>query len=637
MNGPRGGTLTALLLALAGVSACSGDPDTTSFGGATETGPVPPATDTSTTGTPTTGAVTEASTTTGDTTQSVVTGTTTGDSTTTGTGTEASTTGTTGTTCLEDQLVCEDGSAKICDGMGGYKSEEACPDACVPDVGCKPCAPKSFQCVGEISQKCSADYTWEDFETCDPVQGLSCDPEGGKCDGACALGKLGESYIGCDYYPATLANLHETQPWVFSYAVVVANTTEEMASVTITRGDNPIKTLDVGPGTASVVELGYIDDLVKPTIANNGPTVLVADGSYRLRSTQPVTVYQYEPLEYQAQGLFSYTNDASLLLPVHIWTGNYIVASRNHWVFGLNHLPGFYAVIASQDETTVTLTPSATGGSVYSGAGIKPDGTGKVVLNAGDVLEVFTKTTGLIPDADLTGTVITADKPVSVFGGHKCVQVPLGTQACDRLEEAMLPVETLSKKYIVTPPLIPTGGNVPKAQMVRIIATEAETALTYDPPQNGAPALLTNVGDWVEVGPVAADFEISADKKILVSQYMQGQQAGGNSGDPAMALAVATEQFRSTYLVHAPLSYEVNFANIVAPMDAMITLDGAAVGGFVPIGKTGFGVARVQITSNLDGNHSLAGDKPFGVSVYGYGQYTSYWYPGGLDLKLIPG
>jgi len=26
----------------------------------------------------------------------------------------------------------------------------------------------------------------------------------------------------------------------------------------------------------------------------------------------------------------------------------------------------------------------------------------------------------------------------------------------------------------------------------------------------------------------------------------------------------------------------------------------------------------------------------FGVMIYGYGQYTSDWYPGGLDLKSIP-
>ena len=32
----------------------------------------------------------------------------------------------------------------------------------------------------------------------------------------------------------------------------------------------------------------------------------------------------------------------------------------------------------------------------------------------------------------------------------------------------------------------------------------------------------------------------------------------------------------------------------------------------------------------------LAGDEPFGVQVYGYGQYTSYWYPGGQNLDIVP-
>ena len=29
------------------------------------------------------------------------------------------------------------------------------------------------------------------------------------------------------------------------------------------------------------------------------------------------------------------------------------------------------------------------------------------------------------------------------------------------------------------------------------------------------------------------------------------------------------------------------------------------------------------------------GSEPFGISVYGYGQYTSYWYPGGLNLTDV--
>ena len=597
-----------------------------------------------TTGTTTAGPTTDPSTSTADpttdgtgTTMGVTTQTT-GGTTTDGTTTDGTTTGTTGAPCEDGTILCEGNNAKTCDGMGGFKDEQACPDLCVDGVGCVECIPGATQCNGMIAQVCNDQSMWEDSESCDAMQGLMCDVNVGECAGACAQAKLGSSYIGCDYYPTTLANLHETQPWVFNYAVVVANTTETTANITITRGANMVVQTTVGPGTAKVVNLPYVDALIKATIQEAGPTLVVADGAYRLRSTQPVTVYQYEPIEYKVGNSFSFTNDASLLLPVNTWTGNYIIASRNHWPFSGFQIPGFYAVVASKDNTTVTLKPSATGGSVAAGAGVAADGTGVIVLNEGDVLEVFTQAKGgATPDpSDLTGTIISADKPVQAFGGHKCTQVPVGTQACDRLEEAMPPIETLAKKYIVTPPLIPTGGNVPKAQMIRVIATEDATALMYDPAVPGAPAMLAKAGDWAEIAKSVLDFEIVSDKKILVSQYMQGQQAGGNSGDPAMALAVATEQYRLKYLIHAPLSYESNYVNITAPMGAAITLDGAAVGGFVAIGATGFGVARVKLANNVDGNHDLLGDKAFGVSVYGYGQYTSYWYPGGLDLEPQP-
>ena len=60
--------------------------------------------------------------------------------------------------------------------------------------------------------------------------------------------------------------------------------------------------------------------------------------------------------------------------------------------------------------------------------------------------------------------------------------------------------------------------------------------------------------------------------------------------------------------------------------------DGAPVMGFQPVGGTGFSVAQVPIPA---GQHSISSDQPFGIVVYGYGQYTSYIYPGGLDFEQI--
>src|SRR6185436_7994990 len=108
-------------------------------------------------------------------------------------------------------------------------------------------------------------------------------------------------------------------------------------------------------------------------------------------------------------------------------------------------------------------------------------------------------------------------------------------------------------------------------------------------------------------------------------------------GDPAMALTVSKSQFRSDYLFHAPTNYETSYVNIVAPTGVAVMLDGAMVpaNAFKVIGGTGYSVARQSISNAGNGNHTASAAMPFGISVYGYGQYTSYWYPGGSNLAVL--
>ena len=35
------------------------------------------------------------------------------------------------------------------------------------------------------------------------------------------------------------------------------------------------------------------------------------------------------------------------------------------------------------------------------------------------------------------------------------------------------------------------------------------------------------------------------------------------------------------------------------------------------------------------GAHEVTGDQAFGIQVQGFGSYTSYMYPGGLELQQI--
>jgi len=252
------------------------------------------------------------------------------------------------------------------------------------------------------------------------------------------------------------------------------------------------------------------------------------------------------------------------------------------------------------------------------------------VLNEGDVLQLITATGG-----EFTGSIVSADKPVQVMGGHECTNVPLDIVACDHLEESMFPIETLATEYIVVPPVQVPNDAAEKAVIVRVVASEANTTLTFDPDQP-VNKLLANAGDFVEIPPTTAKFVVKADKKILVAEYMVGQGANFGTSDPAMLIAVPSAQYRSSYLFYAQTAWQANYVDIVAPAGANVTVDGAPVGNFVAIGASGFSLAHVKLSNAGDGSHTVVGDQKVGISVSGVVDYGSYWYPGGLDLDVIP-
>jgi hypothetical protein len=546
--------------------------------------------------------------------------------------------------CPPGEIICQNNEAMECDGAGGYLNIIPCdPDICVEGIGCAECEPGTFQCNGDTVEECTpAGDAWLPIEDCDPLQGMICNDILGYCTGPCAPAFLGLSYIGCDYYPTVTSNSVDSA--VFNFAVAVSNTTAVAADVTITSGAAVIASQSVAANSLELFNLPWQAALKggdSIDLAEVWPTIVAVDGAYRVRSTQPVTVYQYSPLEYEGQAgsctvpgdpSCSYTNDASLLLPTNAWQNEYAVASRN----GLaNQIPGFYAVVARDDDTTVELFPSATGGAVVAGAGVAANGTGTVTLNEGDVLEVYSTESEA---ADLTGTVVSADKPIQVFGGHRCIYVPNATPYCDHIEETMPPVLTLAKEFLVTAPWLPNPGNVVTARMVRVIAVDGATNVAYDPAQGGAPTFLANTGDWFEIASTSADFQITADKRILVAEYLRGRMATASTvGDPSMAVAVGVDQFRPSYLFYAHNGYLNNYVNVVAPNGTTVTLDGVGLAGFIGIGATGFSVLRVELGPGAGGVHEITGTQPFGISVYGYGIDTSYWYPGGQNLELLPG
>jgi hypothetical protein len=86
----------------------------------------------------------------------------------------------------------------------------------------------------------------------------------------------------------------------------------------------------------------------------------------------------------------------------------------------------------------------------------------------------------------------------------------------------------------------------------------------------------------------------------------------------------------------APDDYPVTYADVIAPREAVITLDGAVVETTRESFEcSAYELMRIPLESGNDGVHVLEGSEPIGVQVIGHASYTSYQYPGGLNVSEI--
>jgi hypothetical protein len=481
----------------------------------------------------------------------------------------------------------------------------------------------------------------------------------------CAEAAQFKTYIGCDYWPTVVAN----NVWsIFDFAAVVANGQTVDATVTVTGPSDTNVTVTVPAGELTKIYLPWVAALKGPDTDRCGTamplraSVKEAGGAYHLVSSIPVTVYQFNALEYQGTGgpfgktwnacpgdlecpdgftpigCYSFSNDASLLIPSTAMTGNYRVTGEHGW--GLANIGAYFAVTAVADDTQVTVHVSSTGQIVAGGTipATGPNGTVTFRLDAGDVAELVSAPSD---DSDLSGSLVQATKPVQIIAGVPCIQQTLGTEACDHIEQVVLPAETLGADYVVTVPTGPLRNIV--GHVVRIYGNVDGTTLTYDPvAPDGCPATI-DAGEVVECGMVTSDFEVKGSHEFAVGSFMLGgtvldpnPNTYDQEGDPSQSVSVAVEQYRRKYIFLAPSDYDVSFVDIVGPMGVTVTLDSVVVETpFTAIGTTGYGVSRVELGPGQLGAHVLTATKPVGIQVMGYGAYTSYQYPGGLNLALI--
>jgi hypothetical protein len=163
----------------------------------------------------------------------------------------------------------------------------------------------------------------------------------------------------------------------------------------------------------------------------------------------------------------------------------------------------------------------------------------------------------------------------------------------------------------------------------RVFSGADAVTITTNPPQPMTPAVLDR-GEWIEFS-TQDSFMITADGPFMPVQYLEGQNGGAGTGDPASYQMVPTEQYLPRYVFVTGVGYDLNYVQITRPLGgADVVVDGVVVQGYYSVG--GFEVADHPIVS---GAHVAESDDPFGVTQVGYTDVTSYAYPGGLSLKQI--
>nr|HVZ41819.1 IgGFc-binding protein [Candidatus Kapabacteria bacterium] len=333
-----------------------------------------------------------------------------------------------------------------------------------------------------------------------------------------------------------------------------------------------------------------------------------------------------------------WSSDNFLALPYEVLGTEHVVLSYPNTidpnpaaaVTRASDFPSQFAVVAMEDNTQVTVEPSAR----LKG---RPDtGPFTITLNAGEVY--FAQANGRA-GTDVTGSVVRSTKRVVVYGSHQRANIPWDEAVGrDHLVEQLPPVNRWANRAIVTPHYqLPKTVN--DRNLFRVLAAQDNTQIFFD----SVFQTTLNARQFAEYdldGPKM----ITATGPILVAQFHHSSvdekfvsRPNDSVGDPFMMLATAPEQFDSVYWFesYASKDFTDHFVNVVIPTERVssLLLDGFPVSvQFAQVGRSSYSFAEIPVSI---GFHKMSARAPFGMYAYGFGVYNSYGAPGAMVFDSL--
>ncbi len=383
----------------------------------------------------------------------------------------------------------------------------------------------------------------------------------------------------------------------------ITGSTATTGTVTVP-GESFSEAFSVTPGTVTAVKL--------PASAQTTTSDGIEEKGIHVTAGAPVVVYGLSD--------FQFTTDAYTALPTNVVGTSYTVLAFGAGLGGNSE----FSVVATQNNTEVTITPSVDGGT----GDTRPAGVPyTVTLNQGQEYQLQATTN---PE-DLTGTKITSTAPVSVFGGQECANVPSNSYyACDYIVEQNVPDSAWGTSFLTEP--LKTRS---KGDDFEMVADQSDTEIKL----NGAPIATLNAGEHY-AQEIEGASEITSSKPIELAQYANGSTYDGTTGDPSMMIIPPYQQFETGYTITTPVNSQTvfgSYVNLVVPKSAvgLVEIDGTAVPAseYNPIGSSEFEGVQVEL---LPGSHVITGNgQPFGAFVYGFSITNAYSYYGGMSLAPV--
>ena len=324
-------------------------------------------------------------------------------------------------------------------------------------------------------------------------------------------------------------------------------------------------TFATAPGGISTINLqagmpflGSLEQLNKysPFIDSDAITNM----DFHITSPDPISVFVDD---------FSVNDsDAFRALPTEALGTNYIIAAySNFQLFPGSVFGSQFSVTAVESNTTVTIVPAITTSGHVAGQSYT------VTLQTGATYTLRHTETAA---GDLTGSSVTADKPVAVLAGNAFAGIPPDPGFyLSGFEEQLMPVEHWDSEYVVAQ----LAGHAGYA--IRILAAYDETDVQLP----GLGETNLNHGQFWELFPTN-DVEVIAGRPVAVCQYSPGDPSDSLPGTPTMIWVPGVHQGLTDFQWMTPEAVHTlnfggsfsffplytNFVNLVLPVEAFDSL-----------------------------------------------------------------